>query len=52
VELLQLVEQFREPEPEAVVPKLDGEVDHDHDHRHPVFNKKKGLGHEIGEDVY
>ena len=35
VEDLQLVEELREPEPESVVAKLDGKVDHDHDHCHP-----------------
>ncbi len=35
VEVLQLVKELGEPEPESVVAKLDGEVDHDHDHRHP-----------------
>ncbi len=35
MEVLQLVKELGEPEPETVVAKLDGEVDHDHDHRHP-----------------
>jgi UDP-N-acetyl-D-mannosaminuronate dehydrogenase len=35
VELLQLVEELGEPEPEAIVAELDGEVDDDHDDSHP-----------------
>ena len=30
---VKLVEQFRKPEPESIVAKLYGEVDHHHDYR-------------------
>ncbi len=43
VELLQLVEELGEPEPEAIVAELDGEVDDDHDDSHPE-KKKTFLG--------
>ena len=39
----ELVEELGEPEPEAVVAKLDGEVDHHHDH----CVTKEGGGEEL-----
>jgi hypothetical protein len=41
MEDLQLIEELWEPEPQAVITKLDCKVDNDHDHRYPEERKKE-----------